>query len=127
MYQGPTERLTGYFKKRGHKIPKTYNPADFVMNVAQSNSMEQLENDGFFPKDKRRLPAPYVGGSNGKDELGITITSHHHSSSDKKKDPPPGMVTQVKMLFIREFRNMKRDKRVLGGRFVFTAFLGLLM
>jgi hypothetical protein len=124
MYQGPTERIGGFFKKRGHKIPKTYNPADFVMDVAQAHSIEQLESDGFFPADKRRLPAPFVGGSDGKDELGITITGHQSST---KNDPKPGMATQVTMLFQRELHNMKRDKRVLGGRFLFTAFLGLLM
>lgn len=123
MFQGPTDHIASYFKKRGHKIPKKYNPADFIMNVAQAHSMEELAKEGFFPIDKRRLPAPLIGGSDGKDELGITITGRHNLNDESQ----PGLTTQVKMLFTREVHNMVRDKSVLGGRFVFTTFLGLLI
>ncbi|KAL3907555.1 MAG: hypothetical protein SGILL_008825 [Bacillariaceae sp.] len=127
MWQGQTFKLNSYFKKHGHKIPKGYNPSDWIMHVAQAYPIDQLEQDGFFPRDKRRLPPAFTEPmEDGKDALGITVKG---SSSFLAKDSesPPGIGTQIKMLFIREMNNMKRDKSVLGGRFAFTAFLGLLI
>mmetsp|Transcript_802 Transcript_802/g.1472 ORF Transcript_802/g.1472 Transcript_802/m.1472 type:complete len:677 (-) Transcript_802:13-2043(-) len=127
MFQGKVNRINGFFKKRGHKVPKGYNPADWIMDVAQSHPLDQLEADGFFPKDKRRLPEPFTEQQNGKDALGITVSRHSFAIRSEMDNSTPGIVTQIKLLFQREVQNMKRDKRVLGGRLAFTAFLGILL
>jgi ABC-type multidrug transport system ATPase subunit len=128
MWQGQTFKMNGFFKKHGHKIPKGYNPADWIMNVAQAFPISKLEEEGFFPSDKRRLPAPCTHPvEEGKDALGITIRKPASLLGSNIEDTPPGMKSQIKMLFVRELNNMKRDKSILGGRFAFTAFLGLLI
>jgi len=125
MFQGLVEDVPSYFKERNQPLPKNYNPADWIMNVAQANSIEQLDEDGFFPEDDRDLPEPYTDGIEGKDELGITLTEHH--LQDDFDDRPPSICTQLAMLFMREIRNIRRDKAAVGARFGLTMFLGLLV
>jgi hypothetical protein len=95
------------------------------MNVAQANPMDQLEEDGFFPPDERKLPEPFVEAAAGKDELGITLTEHH--LAEDYDDTPPGIPTQLHMLFTRELKNISRDTASVGARFGLTIFLGLLV
>ncbi|KAL3936730.1 MAG: hypothetical protein SGBAC_008022, partial [Bacillariaceae sp.] len=58
MYQGSVPDVPEYFEERGHKIPNNYNPADWIMHVAQATSLDQLDADGFFAKDTRALGEP---------------------------------------------------------------------
>mmetsp|Transcript_49345 Transcript_49345/g.119678 ORF Transcript_49345/g.119678 Transcript_49345/m.119678 type:complete len:284 (+) Transcript_49345:1733-2584(+) len=95
------------------------------MNVAQANPIEQLEKDGFFPLDERKLPDAFVEVAEGKDELGITLTEHHLAGD--YDDSPPGIPTQLKMLFTRELKNIARDTASIGARFGLTIFLSLLI
>ncbi|KAL3922583.1 MAG: hypothetical protein SGILL_002124 [Bacillariaceae sp.] len=125
MFQGLVEEVPGYFKEHNQPLPKNYNPADWIMNVAQANPIEQLDENGFFPKDVRDLPEPFVDPMDGKDELGITLTEHHIKGD--VDDRPPNMCVQVGMLFKRELRNIRRDTAAVGARFGLTAFLGLLI
>ena len=126
MFQGLVEEVPSYFKEHNHPLPKNYNPADWIMNVAQANSMELLDEDGFFPKDERMLPEPYTADdAEGKDELGITLTEHH--LADDFDDRPPGIFTQLSMLFNREIKNIRRDTAAVGARFGLTIFLSLLV
>lgn len=125
MYQGPTVDVPDYFGERGHPNPPHFNPADWIMQVAQSVSLEQLNKDGFFPKDTRDIGDAFSGHEEGKDALGITITTRDANSEED--DPQPGMGTQIQMLFNRELRNLKRDKMALGARLGLTTFLSLLV
>mmetsp|Transcript_49349 Transcript_49349/g.119684 ORF Transcript_49349/g.119684 Transcript_49349/m.119684 type:complete len:738 (+) Transcript_49349:311-2524(+) len=125
MFQGLVTEVPGYFAERNHPLPKNYNPADWIMNVAQANPIEQLEKDGFFPLDERKLPDAFVEVAEGKDELGITLTEHHLAGD--YDDSPPGIPTQLKMLFTRELKNIARDTASIGARFGLTIFLSLLI
>ena len=60
MFQGPTNNVPAYFGEWGHPNPPHYNPADWIMNVAQSVSLEQLDKNGFFPKDDRQLGGAFL-------------------------------------------------------------------
>ncbi len=124
MFQGLVEDVPVYFKERNHPLPKNYNPADWIMNVAQANPIDQLNEDGFFPKDERDLPPAYTEAVDGKDELGITITEHHVEGIDTRQ---VGIPTQLMMLFKREVKNIRRDTAAVGARFGLTIFLGLLI
>jgi ABC-type multidrug transport system ATPase subunit len=125
MFQGLVTDVPSYFAVHNQPLPKNYNPADWIMNVAQANTIKQLDQDGFFPKDNRELPEPFVKAIDGKDELGITLTDHHLSGDFD--DRPPHIGVQIGMLFTREIRNIKRDTAAVGARFGLTAFLGLLI
>lgn len=127
MYQGPTQDVPQYFGQRGHPCPPHYNPADWVMNVAQSVPMKQLDKRGFFPSDQRDLGEAFKPGE-GRDELGITITKHTAEGSNEltKEDMPVGMLTQIGMLYKREVTHLTRNKGALAARFGLTTFLALL-
>lgn len=125
MYQGPTDQVPEFFGARGHPNPPHYNPADWVMNVAQSVSKEQLEKDGFFEKDARELGDAFKGDGEGKDALGITITSH--DAAVDYDESHVGFSTQAYMLYTREFRNLRRDTRAVGARIGLTSFLAILV
>jgi len=124
MYQGPVPDVPAYFGARGHPNPPNYNPADWIMNVAQSVPIEELNKAGFFPKDERDVGEPFEGGD-GKDELGITLTGRR--AAKDYDESPVGVFTQTQMLFTREFVNLKRDTASLGARFGLTIFLSILI
>lgn len=125
MYQGLVEDVPSYFRERNHPLPKNYNPADWIMNVAQANTIKKLDKDGFFPKDTRDLPEPFEKGMEGKDELGITLTEHHLAGDFDER--PPSILVQIRMLFEREIKNIRRDTAAVGARFGLTIVLGLLI
>jgi hypothetical protein len=124
MYQGSVPNVPAFFGNCGHPNPPNYNPADWIMNVAQSVDEKTLDADGFFPKDERRMEDPFTE-EEGKDDLGITITGHYAEPGfDARR---VGGLTQVKMLFKRELLNLKRDTTAIGSRMGLTIFLGVLI
>ena len=126
MYQGSVSDVPDYFAARGHPNPPNYNPADWIMNVAQAVDLKQLDDDGFFPADERPYEDAFNGDTEeGRDALGITITGRH--ADDEYDTSPVGQLTQISMLFNRELVNLKRDTASVGGRFGFTAFLAILV
>lgn len=124
MYEGAVSAVPDYFGARNHPNPPNYNPADWIMNVAQSVDREQLIADGFFPKDDRKLGEAFTA-EEGKDALGITLTRRHRVGTEDTRQV--GMSTEIKMLFGREITNLKRDTAAVGARFGLTIFLGVLI
>lgn len=94
------------------------------MYVAQSLTVKELDDAGFFPSDERDLGDAFEP-EEGKDALGITITRRSFARADDEK--PPGFVDQTKLLFLREWRNLLRDVTALGARFGLTIFLSVLI
>jgi ABC-type multidrug transport system ATPase subunit len=125
MFQGAVEDVPSYFEERGHPCPLNYNPADWIMNVAQSVELTKLNQNGFFPKDTRVVEDVFKGNVEGKDELGVTLTERHASAHFD--DTPVGAIGQVSMLFTREIRNLYRDTLSIGARFGLTIFLSMLI
>eukprot|EP00980_Cylindrotheca_fusiformis_P027786 scaffold22559_cov111-Cylindrotheca_fusiformis.AAC.25 len=124
MYQGAVEDVPDYFEARGHPLPPKYNPADWIMNVAQSVPMDELNQLGFFPQDERDLPDPgteiFV---DGKDESG-------HANGDELAEIDTrgaSMPTQLKLLYTRELRNISRDVNAVGARFGLAIVMSLLV
>ena len=46
MYQGPVSEVPGYFAKHNHPLPPMFNPADWIMDVANQYSQEELMEEG---------------------------------------------------------------------------------
>jgi len=130
MYQGSVAKVPTTFEICKHPLPPNYNPADWIMTVAQKHPVEQLKSDGLFQADKRVLGAALVGGKDGHDALGFTAHSSKQVDLGKETNfvdmSPPGFLTQAKLLFMREMKNLARDKASVGARFGITIFLNLL-
>lgn len=124
MYQGPVKDVPNFFAKHNHPMPPNYNPADWIMEIAQQYSQEQLLNEGFFAKDERELPEAIVPKEN---ELlrSLGASSHEDISDDEWKHV--NFLTEAKMLFKRELVHTTRNKKGVGARFAFTTFLSLLV
>jgi ABC-type multidrug transport system ATPase subunit/ABC-type multidrug transport system permease subunit len=126
LYQGSTTNVSNYFGARGYPCPNNFNPADWIVNVAQKYSPALLEKQGFFPEDDREMTEPNIPG-HGQDALGNTI---HRTSSVLAKgneQQTPGFWTQVKMLSRRELVHMYRFPLVPKARFGLTTGLSFLV
>jgi ABC-type multidrug transport system ATPase subunit len=126
MYQGSVPGVTDYFAKCGRPNPTNYNPADWIMTVAQSIPMKQLDQDGFFPQDTRKLEDAFEPES-GKNALGMSITRRSSQGTALWDETPPGWFTQTTMLLTREMNNLRRDTTAVGARFGLTIFLSVLI
>ncbi len=125
MYNGPVPNVADFFADRGHPLPPMYNPADWIMNVAQSVPFDELNQKGFFLEDDRKLQDAFTGHLDGKDELGITLTERHGAGDFD--DRPVGVCVQISMLFSRELKNLRRDTVAVMTRFGLTIFLSVLV
>lgn len=79
MVSGPVRSMAEYMESRGRPIPSHYNPADWLMDIAQTTPITDLENDGFF-QINTLLPEP--SGSLLKDSN--RISSIMKSESNEK-------------------------------------------
>ena len=104
MYQGAVQKVPTYFENCSHPIPANYNPADWIMTVAQRVEEEDLIRDGFYPQS--------------------TLESRNYSELDTSSDKidlsgsiqiqQATFFTQTRLLFVRELRNLKRDTAAIG-------------
>jgi len=127
MYEGEVRDVPTFFADRGQPIPRLYNPSDWIMSVAQSVPVEELDAAGFFPQDERKtVDAFHVEEGDSKhDALGITRRESKIISAGDQR--PVSMLTEIRMLFSREFKNLTRDKAAIGARLGLTSFLGMLI
>jgi len=125
MYQGAVQDIPAFFETGNHPVPANYNPADWIMNVAQSVNVDTLESCGFFPSDHRPMEDAFQAEyTKGRDALGITTRSHGDGDSDNR---PVGMLTEIRLLFSRELVNVKRDTTALMSKFGLNIFLAVLV
>jgi len=107
MYQGPCDAMGRYFEERGFPLPAHYNPADWIIQVAQENSLERLHEAGFFSAFPEQVvvaqPVTRLQIVTG-DRTGVSIW------------------TEMKLLLVREFRDARRDHQAMITRFaIFVA------
>lgn len=124
MYQGPTQLVPDFFAHHNHPVPKNYNPADWIMEIAQQYSQAQLLSEGFFAKDERKLPQPIVPRQSELLDC-IGVSAHEDISDDEWRHVSFG--TEVRLLFKREIIHNSRNKKAVGARFAFTTFLSTLV
>lgn len=126
MYQGSVKHIPDVFETCNHPVPANYNPADWIMSVAQQIPVDKLKSDGFFKADGRKLGDALRGGDDGTDAIGFTRHSTKEVGASTKEAKPPGFLTQTRMLYKRELQSLGRDKAALGARFGITIFLNIL-
>jgi ABC-type multidrug transport system ATPase subunit/ABC-type multidrug transport system permease subunit len=116
VYHGPVTKVVEYFSSRGFVCPDDYNPADYVMYVLQTISMEQLNTLEAawrtFEEDKK-----------------TQILVKRKSAQPLKLKPlsRTSLSTQSGALFGRELQRTFRDPSVLLIRLGITLFLGLVV
>jgi hypothetical protein len=109
-----------------YPMPPNYNPADWIMMVAQMQSVQELESAGFFPKDERPVTEGFHGDEmEGRDALGNTIT--RASVNGNVDERHVTQLTEFNWLMRREIVAMKRDKMFLIARFMQATFMSLLI
>ena len=119
MYNGPEERVTDYFADRGYPLPPKYNPADFIMIVAQTVSETDLEEAGFFPDgvDEEEALAR-TNADNSRQALGAAAKNGVRHVS---------RYLEIFELLRREAFAMRRNKMILGSRLMLTSFMSVLI
>lgn len=122
MFQGLVTDVPTFFSSRGFPSPPNYNPADWIMKVALTQSTEELEKVGFFQEDIRDIGETSHSEHKSKDALGMTA----HSSTLIGAIPPPGLLTQIKVLFLREIKNLRRATHVIKTRTAMTLMISLV-
>lgn len=135
MYQGAVAAVPEYFKARGHAVPPHYNPADWIMAVAQSVPPAQLDADGFFQPDNRNLGEARQWSWHEDQQKNDSLDEDEDETMEKGEkrqrrlaaEPRPGIPTQIKMLFEREINGLRRNKSALKARFGLTTTLSTLI
>ena len=125
MYQGAVEDVPNYFSIRGHPLPPKYNPADWIMSVAQSVAIEDLASAGYFPEDTRTLLEQDTQVI--VDKIETNYSSSEYDNESELDQRPASLGTQVKLLYERELKNIARDKASVAARFVLTIFMSTLI
>ena len=112
LYQGPVKEIVSVLDTAGFKCPDDYNPADFLMYITQTETIETLKDGGLL------LPAPTCEG-----QQAIQCTAAAEGAETIVRAP---FLRQVECLARRELRNVVRNIPALMGRFGVTIFLSLV-
>lgn len=123
MYQGSVEDVPNYYRSRGFPNPPNYNPGDWIMTVALTHSIEDLDEAGFFPADDRNLGEVFKVDENSSHHDVLGITDHQVDAGISQ----PGDCTQIQLLFEREFKNIFRATHALKARTGMTVMISLLI
>lgn len=123
MYQGSVDACPEYFAQHNYPVPKNYNPADWIMTIAQQYSQEQLLSENFCINNYLCL-SPAVA----HDDCGFVIPLGVGESSDISDDEWKHVTfgTEVRLLFKRELTHHLRNRAGVGARFALTTFISLL-
>mmetsp|Transcript_3119 Transcript_3119/g.4381 ORF Transcript_3119/g.4381 Transcript_3119/m.4381 type:complete len:494 (+) Transcript_3119:544-2025(+) len=112
-YQGKVDDIVGHYQNIGHPCPENYNPSDFIMNLCQTETKEEM----FIA----------IPGKFKSTDLNNTSSDHLvvHSSTPKFH-PESSFLKQLWALTYREMISNIRDTGALMGRFGITIMLSLI-
>ncbi len=118
LYDGPMgEPLEHKFNEHGQPKPDDYNIADWILQVTQVYTVEELKKAGFFA-DKGDVNEINKSVKPAKKSQSTVATQH------------VGFMIQTRYLFDREFKNLTRDKLAMvirvGSTFTFGLLFGLI-
>jgi ABC-type multidrug transport system ATPase subunit len=122
MYQGSVRDVPDFFETRGYPVPPNYNPGDWIMNVALSHTVPDLDAAGYFPKDDRAIGTAFRSDAlDCKDALGLTSHEEHAGETHV------GFSVQTTLLFQREVKNVFRATHALKARVMMTCLISLVI
>lgn len=113
LYNGPVGEISTYLSQFGFDCPMNYNPSDFVMFLAQTESAEAMDSKGMFMVCD-----------------GHCWENHTERISSSVKEMIVSKASfwmQLRWLIYREFLDTTRDHNSLVARFGTTIFLSLLI
>jgi ABC-type multidrug transport system ATPase subunit len=112
MYQGKASMMPTYFADHGQAVPGNYNPADWMVQVSQENTTEDLENVGFFegfPMEAESLIDDDISTSSETSQLSIFDSLE---SEDRVS-----LWTEFYLQLDRDLKALKRDRESMMLRF----------
>ncbi|KAG7372547.1 ABC transporter [Nitzschia inconspicua] len=116
MYDGSLgPQLNDYFAAKGFAKPDDYNIADWILTVAQVTPIPDLEEAGFFQEDAKKIKNEDIYDSQLEEKNGARKLLVHHV----------GLSTEIRLLFGREMKRLRRDKLAVTVRVLSTGFFGL--
>jgi hypothetical protein len=122
MYNGSVSSIPSYFSNCGYPVPIHFNPADHIMRVALTHSIDEMECSGFFAPDQRTYSGPAYSNGKGNNPLRISTVGPGDYQSSKQKFP-----AQTRLLFDREIKNLYRNTHALKTRSLMTTIVSLLI
>lgn len=135
MFQGPVDIVPDFFAAKGAACPVHYNPADWIVKVAQKHPIEILRHMGFFPLEESnesdRLQVEEdeqnEDDKDGQDVEDEEVNEVAQQSKDATSKERPGLITQVRMLVLRERVSVSRFPFPVMARLGLTVFLSFLI
>jgi len=132
MYMGPMGfAVEQKFSDLGYAKPDDYNIADWLLQVAQANPIEELEAAGFFyDVNKQKQTNEYF---DDEGDIGLSQKAALVKKADVTTNGSTsyvikhvGFATQTRLLFDREIKKLYRDKFSFVIRVGSTTVFGLL-
>ena len=105
IYHGDSQALMSFYSIRGEHCPDNYNPSDFVMNLVQSKSMDELQSKALIVLKPDHVIKESTSESIrefDEDQLQFIAKS--------------SLSTQLYELIKRECVNVYRDTGAMAGR-----------
>ena len=101
-----------YFENRGLPVPDAENPADHMLSVTQTHTVQDLEKRGFFATHDGadRTVDTTQHDSNLSPDTGDDAKSVGSSMAERVKRHPTSSWMEAKHLLVREARCIARDK-----------------
>ncbi|KAL7527482.1 hypothetical protein ACHAXR_005154, partial [Thalassiosira sp. AJA248-18] len=125
LYQGPMgRRVEEIFAEKGFPKPNDYNIADWILEVAQTNPIKELENMGFFDDETKKRKVD-LAASNNNNKSAISIGTNHSNTTTTVTEHV-GLAIQTRLLFDRELKKLYRDKFSFVIKVVSNLIFGLL-
>lgn len=110
LHQGSLSELKDDFaSKYDQPVPHSYNPADWILDVPQSNSIDDLEKWNFFPNEP----------PNHKPRWGKGKIEH-------RKGMHVSLLVEFHLLMQRELANLRRNRTPLFINLGITSFMSII-
>jgi len=111
LYSGSTKSVVDDFAPTPFSVPDRYNPADWLLRIGSVETDDDLEKAGFYAKDNR----------------GTLVTSTASPiKSDHRIGGSASLLTQISLLFEREWKNAIRNPLAIAINMVMTLFFALV-
>jgi len=124
FFQCNTSAVHQYFEDRGIPVPEGENPADWMLTISQTKTVQDLEARGFFSAPTitcGELQVP-LDATNIQGE-GLNNFGVHQMIQEQ----PKSICTEMKLLLLREGQGLIRDTGLLIRRACLSLFGGTLL